>query len=380
MRPSRALAILTLVFCATATLAQPVTTPPSGANQKSSVSQWIGLVEVDVIYNSPDVTGPNGEDRRGKIWGTLVPWGMADLGFGTCGQECPWRAGANENTVFRVSHDVQIEGQPLAAGAYGLHMIPGEAEWTVIFSKDSTSWGSFFYDAKEDALRVKVKPAKSDYHHWLTYEFTDRRPAQATVALKWEELAVPFTITVPNSGELWIESLRHELRSQPGFSWEGWEAAARYALDEKTNLPEALTWAEKSVSLAGIGRENFATLQTLARAQESNGRGAEAQATLAKAIAHPTAGTFDLHALGRQLLRDGRKDEAVKVFETNAKRFAGVWPTDVGLMRGYSAVGRYKEALKAAKAALAKAPDAPNKQNLERMIGLLEQGKDVNTN
>ena len=104
---------------------QGITLPPSGANQKASVIQKIGLVEVRIDYSSPDVTGPNGQDRRGQIWGTLVPFGLTNLGFGN-GALGPWRAGANENTVFSVSHDVEVQGKPLAAGSYGLHMI---AEW-----------------------------------------------------------------------------------------------------------------------------------------------------------------------------------------------------------------------------------------------------------
>ncbi|MCJ7442793.1 MAG: DUF2911 domain-containing protein, partial [Thermoanaerobaculaceae bacterium] len=213
--------------------AQIVTLPPDGKNQKASVSQWIGLVEVNVTYNSPKVTAPDGTDRTGKIWGQLVPYGMANLGFGTCGDQCPWRAGANENTVFRVSQDVKVEGQPLAAGAYGLFMIPGQEEWTIIFSKNSTSWGSFFYNAVEDALRVKVKPKKSDYSHWLTYEFTERQPDRATVALKWEYLQVPWTITVDNANELYVENLRRQLRNAPGFNWKGWQGAADFCFDNK---------------------------------------------------------------------------------------------------------------------------------------------------
>src|SRR5260370_219164 len=96
---------------------------------------------------------------------------MGNLGFGTCGDQCPWRGGANENTVFTTSHDIKVQGQPLPAGSYGLHFLPGRDEWTIIFSKNYTSWGSFFYDAKEDALRAKAKPPKSDYHEDLTYWF-----------------------------------------------------------------------------------------------------------------------------------------------------------------------------------------------------------------
>lgn len=70
------------------------------------------------------------------------------------GRKGPWRAGSNENTVFDVSHPVLVQGKPLPAGRYGLHMLAGPTEWTLIFSKNSTSWGSFSYDEKEDQLRV----------------------------------------------------------------------------------------------------------------------------------------------------------------------------------------------------------------------------------
>src|SRR5688572_24477969 len=190
-----------------------ITTPPNGDNQHSIVTQYIGPVEITIDYNSPDVHAPDGTDRRGKIWGELVPWGMANLGFGTCGDQCPWRGGANQNTVFTTTHDVTIQGQPLKAGSYGLHFLPAQNEWTVIFSNDSTSWGSFTYDVKEDALRVTAKPEKSEYHEWLTYEFTDRQADRATLALKWEELALPIQIAVPNQNELYLAAIRRDLRN-----------------------------------------------------------------------------------------------------------------------------------------------------------------------
>jgi hypothetical protein len=376
---SRLAALVALLPLAVPAFAQSITLPPSGDNQRSSVSQWIGLVEVNVTYSSPDVTAPDGTtDRRGKIWGDLVPWGWGTESFGTCGSKCPWRAGSNENTVFRVSHDVEVEGQPLPAGAYGLHTLPGENEWTIIFSKNSTSWGSFFYDEKEDALRVTVKPAKSEYHHWLTYEFTDRQPDKATVALKWEELQVPFTVSVPNSDQIYVENLRRELRTSPGFNWQSWADAASWAIQNEVNLPEAETWAQNAVSLQFIGQENFRTLSVLARAQAANGKEAQAKATLDKALNHPTAGPIDLHMAARQLQTEGKSAEAVRIFHLNAKRHPGVWPVDVGLARAYAAEGKTKEALKHAKMALAKAPDPGNRQNLEQIIQRLEKGEAIN--
>ena len=374
---SLALAALLAGNAPTRATAQAISTPPSGDNQPASVSQHIGVVKVTIDYSSPDVHAPDGTDRRGKIWGTLVPMGAPDDPFGTC-TECPWRAGANQNTVFTVSHDVKVEGQPLAAGSYGLFMAPGPDEWTVIFSKNHASWGHYFYDAKEDALRVKVKPSKAEYNEWLTYEFTDRRPDKATVALKWEELQVPFTISVDNATDLHLARIRDELRNFQGFNWQNWRAAANYALQVK-RPNDALEFADAAVNRQFVGVENFQTLSTLAQAQEAAGKTADATATRQRALSHYTAGPAELHQYGRQLLGQGKKDDALKVFELNAKRHPNAWPVHVGLARGYSAVGRYKDALKHAKLALAQAPDEVNRKSLADGIKKLEEGKDMNS-
>jgi len=275
MRHFRALVPLLFLVVANASFAQTITLPPSGDNQRSTVAQHIGPIVVTIYYSSPRVVRADQGDRRGKIWGKLVPYGMPNLGFGTC-KECPWRAGANENTTFTVTHDVKIDGQALAAGTYGLHMIPAADpdDWTIIFSKDSTSWGSFFYDPANDVLRVKVKPAKSEYHEFLSYEFTDREPAKATAALKWEELQVPFTISVDDINSVYLTEIRKELKSSKGFSWQNVAAAADFALKAKDNA-EALQWAQYAVS-GPIGQENFTTLALLAAAQAANGQTAEA--------------------------------------------------------------------------------------------------------
>ena len=357
--------------------AQGLTFPPSGDNFRSTVTQAIGPVKVSIDYSSPRVVrGPN--DRRGKIWGELVPWGMSDLGFNDC-KSCPWRAGANENTLFSVTNDVKVQGQSLEAGTYGLHMIPGQDEWTIIFSKDTTSWGSFWYDAKQDALRVKTKADKSDYHEWLSYEFTEREPEKATVALKWENLQVPFSISVENATQIWVDNLRRDLHGFAGFSWQNWQRAASFCAQKKTNLPEALKWAEKAVSdpFAG-GQENFVTLMTLSRLQAANGRDQEAAKTFDRAINHPTTTPIQIHFAARQLMTDGKKQDAIKLFQLNAKRYPNQWPVHVGLMRGYAAMGDKKKALQEAKLALAQAPDAGNKKNLEGLIKQLEEGKEIN--
>jgi tetratricopeptide (TPR) repeat protein len=302
---------------------------------------------------------------------------MANLGFGSCGDQCPWRGGANENTVFTTTHDVKVQGQPLPAGTYGLHFIPGAEEWTVVFSKNHTSWGSFFYDAKEDALRVQAKPAKSDYHEWLTYEFTDRQPDKTTLALKWEDLQVPFTISVDDIRGVYLSQIRNELRSSPGFDPRNYMGAAQYTLQAKTDLAEGLTWAEKAAN-PPAGEESFQTLSTLAQLQEANGKAEDGRKTMDRALNHPTAGPLQIHLYGRQLLGQKKNDEAMKVFELNAKRHPDVWPVHVGLARGHAALGHNKEALAEAKLALKQAPDEGNRKNLEGLIKQLEEGKAIN--
>jgi hypothetical protein len=377
----RLVVLSALMLIATAALGQQgIGLPPSGDNQKSSVTQYIGPVKLTVDYNSPDVHGPNGEDRRGKIFGTDVAhYGLVDQGFGPC-KACPWRAGSNENTVFSTSHDVMVEGQRLPAGSYGLFMIGDPNEWTVIFSKNSTSWGSYTYDPAEDALRVKVKPSKAEYNEWLTYEFTDRRKDQATVAMKWEDLQVPFTVSVPNIVDLHLAEVRKSLRSHPGFQWQPWNVAAQYALQNK-RLDDALEFARNGSGqgLPFVGQENYNTLVTLANVQEAKGMTAEAKITRDKAFNHPTATAQQLHQYARQQLTSGNKAEAIRVWQLNAKRNGTAWPTNVGLMRAYSAEGKYKDALKYAKLALAQAPDDLNKKSIADAIKKLEEGKDVNS-
>ena len=372
----RFLAAAAAAFCALGAFAQGITLPPSGGNQRQTVIQQIGPVKVSVEYSSPHVHSPGGEDRRGKIWGTLVPYGLTNLGFGTC-KECPWRGGANENTVFTTSHDVVVQGQKLPAGTYALFFITDPNEWTAIFSKNHTSWGSFFYDPAEDALRVKVKPEKSEYREVLTYDFTERKNDAATLAMKWEELAAPLQITVPNIADYYVAQIGNELRSSPGFSYENWLNAAQYAIQQK-RAPEALTWAQGAADPQKGGRETFQTLMTLAQAQELNGKTADATATREKAMSHPTTTATDLHMYGRQLLTQKKKDDAIKVWELNAKRFPDAWPVNVSMARASSAKGNYPEALKYAKAALAQAPDEGNKKSLEGAIKKLEAGQDIN--
>ncbi|MFN2128169.1 MAG: DUF2911 domain-containing protein, partial [Anaerolineales bacterium] len=339
-------------------LSQSISLPPSGANQKASVTQWMGLVKAQFIYNSPDVTSPTGEDRTGKIWGGLVPWGMVYLGFGPA-KVSPWRAGANENTVFYVSHDVKIEGQELPAGHYGFHIIPQEkGAWTLVFSKNYTSWGSFFYDPEEDALRVEVDPVKCEFNEWLTYGFDNRQLNSCTAFLKWENLEIPFNIEVPDTYELYLSTIRNELRSSAGFTYISWVQAVNFCVQNNINLEEALTWADYAISAPFIGQENFQTLQAKASVLEALGNQSEADGVMDKAIKNPTASVGEIHQYGRSLIADGRNDKAMEVFEYNRKAHPDdTFTTYVGLARGYAAMGDKKKAIKYWETAIENLPE-----------------------
>ncbi len=360
-------------------LAQSLSTPPSGDNQKASVTQYLGgIVHVTVHYSSPDVTGPNGEDRTGKIWGQLVPHGLTNLGFGN-GNPGPWRAGANENTVIKFSHDVLIEGQPLKAGKYGLHLITAESgPWTWIFSHNTSQWGSYFYDEAHDALRVEVTPKDSEFNEWLTYEFVDRQPTEATMALKWEKKMIPMQIAIDNPHDLYVKTFTRQLEGAAGFQYQNWVAASQYCSNNDTHLEEGLAWAEAAINAPFIGVKNFNTLQNKAAILMKMKKMDEAEKTMMAAVEDPTANAFQIHGMGRQLIAQDMADKALEIFTYNHERFEGAWPTNVGMARGLAAVGRYDEALKYAEMAHEEAPDQLNKDSMKAAIDKLKQKQDIN--
>ena len=372
----RLLLSIALAIPAGAQIVPGLAIPPSGNNQPASVTQHIGPVRVTIEYSSPAVHGPDGKDRRGQIWGKLVPYGLTDLGFGN-GKPAPWRAGANENTVFEVSDNVSIEGKPLSAGRYGLHMIAGPEEWVLIFSKDSNAWGSFYYDPSADALRVTVKPHKHEYREWLTYEFPTRRPSESVAELQWEELAVPWTIKVENINDLYISKLKENLTNVQGFGWRGWVAASQFCVAQNTYLEQGLEWAEIAVSKPFVGERNFTTRSNKAMVLDKLGRRDEAKAAMQLAVHHRSATPLDLHQYGRRLLAEKNGQEALAIFRLNFELNGEQWPVHVGLARGYAATGDPKQALEHARKALAQAPDALNRQSLEAMVAALEAGQPI---
>jgi tetratricopeptide (TPR) repeat protein len=341
------LAIALLMLVISKSYSQTLTGPPSGDNQKASVTQWIGPVSVTINYSSPDVHAPNGDDRKGHIWGELAHYGFIDQGFGPS-KSAPWRAGANEGTTITFSHDVKISGKDVKAGSYGLFLdIEKEGPWSWILSSNSKSWGSYYYNAKEDVLRAQTKPEDASYTEWLTYGFDDRQPASTVAYLQWENKRVPLKIEVPNINEVYVSMMRDDLRGAVGFEYKNLMAAAQFCATNNINLEEALTWADAAVSAPFIGQEEFNTLQTKSAVLSALKRDAEAEAVMQKAINHPTATIMAVHMYGKSLLAEGKKEKALEVFKLNkTKHPEDKFTTYVGLARGYTAMGDKKNAIK----------------------------------
>jgi tetratricopeptide (TPR) repeat protein len=343
---------------------------PSGGNKKASVSEQVGLTKVSINYDRPGVKG-----REGKIWGQLVPAGFTDPEFGSS-KSSPWRAGANENTTIEFSTDVMIEGKALPAGKYGFFIAYDPTECTLIFSRNSGSWGHYYYNEKEDALRVKVKPQALDKSvEWLKYEFSNETENSATISLQWEKLAIPFKLEVDYI-KTQLESFRQELRTDRGFFWLSWNQAANWCLQRNTNLEEALLWADSATSAGFAGDRIFNAWVTKSKILEKLGRKEEAAAIMKKAI--PLGSMTDIHQYGRQLLSLKQPKEALDVFKMNFDKNPNQFTTCMGLARGYSANGDFKNALKYANQALPMAPDEQNKKAVQGIIEKLKEGKDVN--
>jgi hypothetical protein len=320
-------------------------------SQHAKVIQRVGITDITINYHRPLVKGR-------KVWGGLVPYGQV------------WRAGANENTTIEFTDPVTVEGKPLAKGIYGLHMLPTENAWTVIFSKAAASWGSFTYNQSEDALRVTVKPQAAEMKEALAYEVDDVTPNSAIISLRWEKLAVPFKVEV-NTHEIVAQNLHSQLRGLAQYTWDGWDDAANYFLANKYNLEEALKYEDKSIGV----EERYDNLMTKARILDALNR--KDDATVARNKALGMANITQLHTYGRQLQIAGKQDEAFAVFRTNIKKDPNHWLVRTEAARLAVAKGDYDGATKEMKLALAAAPD-PAKPTVENFIKRLEAKEDIN--
>ena len=320
-------------------------------SQHAQVSQRIGITDITINYHRPLV-------NNRKVWDGLVPYGQV------------WRAGANENTTISFSDPVTIEGKALDKGTYGLHMIPAADQWTIIFSKNSTSWGAFTYNEAEDALRVSVKPVAAEMHNALTYDFDDVQPNSAVVTMAWEKVAVPFKVIVDVHGVVQA-SVKKQIRGLGQYTWEGWDEAATYLLTEKVALDDALDYANKSIGV----EDRYDNELTKSKVLAALNRKEEAATAEKKAL--DLASSLQIHIYARGLQGEKRNDEAFAIFRENAKKHPDQWFVHSGLARMYCSQGKFDDAAKEMKLALAGAPEN-QKTYVEGLLKKLETRQDIN--
>lgn len=291
--------------CVTFVSAQqpPVQIKPIRPSQKASVMQTIGVTDITITYSRPGVKGrpifsdaPASMEERAKGEATLDNQNERKPGEPIVPYNHVWRAGANEATFFQVTDDVLINGQPLKAGSYSLHTIPGKDEWTIIFNNDPGQWGSFTYDSKKDALRVRTKPQMvADSQEWLMYSFDPVNENSAQVNIRWEKVNVPFTIVVKDVKAVWRAKADALIAANPTNELLPLQVANTYA--GWKNWDEALKFVDQSIKV----KETFRNMSAKANVLWAAGRKDEAMAAADAAIAKGKADKVDTTAFEKRV-------------------------------------------------------------------------------
>lgn len=275
-------------------------------SSNGSVMQTIGVTDVTIKYSRPGVKGR-------KIWGDAVadakgeatldnqntrPAGAPIVPFGHI-----WRTGANEATQFTVTDDVLINGQPLAAGSYSLHTIPGKDEWTIVFNDTENQWGSFNYDQTKDKLRVKAKPQAAEHQEWLAFEIEPTADNAAQVNIRWEKVSVPFTVEVKDQNGLILKKAAVAVAAAKPDDWQTPLSAANFA-KRNNAAADAGKWYGQALSAIDEqlkAKPNFQNTAQKASILIAAGRSKEAIPVAEKAVELGKAEKADTAALEKRL-------------------------------------------------------------------------------
>jgi len=345
--------VLSLIVASYSSVSQGITTPrtPSPA---AEVRQTIGISTVTVNYSRPAVKGR-------EVWGKIVPYGWNAQGFGS-GVEAPWRAGANENTTIKFSHDATVEGKPVPAGIYGLFfVINNDNTGEVILSKDSRSWGSFWYNAKQDQMRARIQLREIPHTELLTYDFINATKNSAEMVLNWEKKQIPVKVEFAVD-EIVMDNAVEELKGPVGFNWQGYTSAANYALQNKVNYEQALKWIDQAIAQ----NRNFTTLNVKSGLLKATGNTTEAEKMLNDALTIATE--VELNLYGYQLMGQGEHDKAIEMFKLNTQRHPKSANTWDSLGEGYATKGDKKNAIANFKKSLSLNPPPNVKANSEKFL------------
>jgi len=278
--------------------------------------------------------------------------------------------------VITFSHDAIVGGEAIKAGTYGLHMIiKKDNKATIIFSSNSTAWGSYFYEPSEDVLRVDVFTREIPHEELLTFDFFNVEANNTSLALQWGTKEIPINIKFDVTNIV-LTDIRKKMQDQPGFNRQTWEQAANFALNNGGDLDEALTWINNAIAGQFYSKQTFNNTQIKAAILMKQDKKNEALAVMDKVM--PIASVLEIHRYGRQLIAQGLHDKAMEVFKLNEKKHKGTWPVHYGMARGYSAKGDFKNAIKHLEKALKNAPNPQSKANVQANLDKLKKGEDIN--
>ncbi|MEQ1676422.1 MAG: DUF2911 domain-containing protein, partial [Chitinophagaceae bacterium] len=288
----------------------------------------------------------------------------------------PWRAGANEATVISFEHDVKVEGKDLKVGAYALFMGMGTDSVTLIFSRQTAAWGSFYYKPENDVVRVKVKPVALDKAvEWLQYVFTNHQEQSCVIALQWEKLSVPFKVEV-DVNTIVIARFREELTGAKGFVSANNLQASAWCFERNINMEEAMSWAQRAVTGRPFAQTGFDNYQNLAYGYEKMNQVSKADSVMNEGLA--IASISQYLSYSKKLIAQKRGERAVSILLEAKKKFGDVYAVNNGLSYAYSAKAEYKWAIEFAMKALAQATSPQAKATVTANIEKLKLGTDIN--
>ncbi|HTH54679.1 MAG TPA: DUF2911 domain-containing protein [Cyclobacteriaceae bacterium] len=345
--------MLLIAFAVSQSIAQVATPRPSAA---AVTTQTIGISTVTVNYSRPSV-------KNREVWGKLVPYGWNVQAFGA-GNSAPWRAGANENTTITFSHDAKLQDTKVPAGTYALFfVINQDNSGEVILSKNSSSWGSFFYNQDEDQMRSKIQVRDLPYSvELLTYDFINITKTSAELVLNWEKKQFPVKIEFAVD-DIVLAHAKDQLRSTTGFNLFGSLSAARYSLNNNVDLEQGLKWVDQAIAAAPT---KFGMYQVKAGLLNKMGKTDEADKMLKEGFA--AGSEVEINNFGYQMIANGQNDKAIEAFLINTQRFpksANAWDS---LGEGYATKGDKDNAIKSFKKSLTLNPPAATKANSEKFL------------
>jgi Protein of unknown function (DUF2911) len=171
------------VLIGTALLAFTATAPCSAQgypfSQRGDVHQSVAFTTIGVEYGRPTARGR-------ALFGALVPW------------DSVWHPGADSATRITLSHDVLLEGHPIAAGEYSAWLIPrARGPWTFILSRAAHTFHKPYPGSANDLIRLETPPVHLSHVETLAIYFPMVLRDEAVLRIHWGETGVDLHLKAP---------------------------------------------------------------------------------------------------------------------------------------------------------------------------------------